>query len=206
MNEPVPEFQHENQRFLWERGWYASDGVRVVRCTALGCEQPIKPVRRFKVWNSPRASPGFLCYDCNRKRTRVSLTRGLEIKSQILNEAGGCMWVGDDGLRCHMRYPRDHRGNFALDHIDASLKQGHHETQPTWIGCNEQEFFKRVRPNLQVLCHHHNNLKRSIEFGVGGIHHVNPWEREDDELNDEVYYDDIQLVIPGLELILNPLT
>ena len=116
------------------------------------------------------------------------------------------MWIDDDGVRCHMRYPRDLRGNFALDHIDATLKQDDRETQPAWIACNEQEFFKRIRPNLQVLCTHHNNLKKSIEYNVGGIHHVNPWEREDDELTEDKYYEDVQLVIPGLELIPNPLT
>lgn len=205
MNEPVPEFKHDNQRRTWERGWYASDGVRVARCPYSGCEQAIKPVSKFVSWTAPLAKATY-CHDCNRKNVRKVRERGLEVKEQLLTEAGGCMWLNDDGTRCHMRYPRDHRGNFTLDHIDASLKEGDHETRADWIVSHEQEFFERVRPNLQVLCCHHNRIKASIEQGVGGILHVNPWEREDDGSDNDTYYDDFQLVIPGLELGPNPLT
>jgi hypothetical protein len=104
-----------------------------------------------------------------------------------------------------MKYPRDFRGNFALDHIDPSLKLHSTETSPLWIFHNQQEFWSRVAPNLQVLCVHHNNIKRSQEYGVGGVMHVEPWDEDGQEIP-HIDFNQVKLVLPGFEAFANPLT
>jgi len=104
-----------------------------------------------------------------------------------------------------MRYPRDLPGNFALDHIDPSLKQHDQEVKGTWVICNQEEFWRRVFPNLQVLCQHHNGEKSHIEYGVGGIMHTDPWG---EDVNEDLTLDFNQIAfrLPGMEEFANPLT
>jgi len=104
-----------------------------------------------------------------------------------------------------MRYPRDFAGNFALDHIDPTLKTGVHETKASWVLAHLDEFWKRVVPNLQVLCQHHNNEKNRSENGVGGVLHVNPWEVQEEEI-DIVDFNEVAFRLPGMEEFANPLT
>ena len=103
-----------------------------------------------------------------------------------------------------MKYPRDFRGNFALDHIDPSLKLHSKETSPIWIAHNEQEFWSRVEPNLQVLCVHHNSVKRGLQYGVGGEMHVQPWDDNEEDIP-HIDFNEVKLVLPGFEKYANPL-
>ena len=139
------------------------------------------------------------CHECNRERAREQLATGHAIRMILFERAGGCVWP-----ECHMRYPRDLRGNFALDHINPELKLHNKETKAVWIACNQEEFWSRVVPNLQVLCNHHNGEKAGIQFGVGGIMHVEPWD--DDEEIPHIDFNEIKLVLPGFEEYANPLT
>ena len=140
------------------------------------------------------------CYECNRKRGLVLSAEWAVMRHEILTRAGGCVWPG-----CHMKYPRDLPGNFALDHIDPSLKQHRRETKHSWVMHNQEEFWRRVFPNLQVLCHHHNNEKRCIEFGVGGVMHTDPWD-EDVDKDLILDFTEIAMRLPGMESFVNPLT
>ena len=140
------------------------------------------------------------CYECQRTQSRNHVEQGHTIRAIIFERAAGCVWPG-----CHMKYPRDFRGNFALDHIDPSLKLHKNETSPSWIPHNQQEFWSRVAPNLQVLCVHHNNIKRGQEYGVGGEMHVEPWDEEDQEIP-HIDFNEVKLVLPGFEEFANPLT
>ncbi len=140
------------------------------------------------------------CYECGRRRSRERLAIGDRIRHSILLKAGGCVWPG-----CHMKYPRDLRGNFALDHINPQLKLHSNETSSLWILHNQDEFWSRVVPNLQVLCVHHNGEKFSKEFGVGGIMHVEPWDDNDEDIP-HIDFNQIKLVLPGFEEYANPLT
>ena len=145
--------------------------------------------------------PGFLtCHECNREKVRRWTQKGQVIREGIFLRAGGCLWP-----ECHMKYPRDFRGNFALDHIDPSLKLHYRETQPLWIAANQEEFWSRVAPNLQVLCQHHNSVKRGQEYGVGGDMHIQPWDQEDEDIP-HIDFNQIKLVLPGFEEYANPLT
>jgi len=140
------------------------------------------------------------CYECQRTQSRNQLEQGHAIRAIIFERAGGCVWPG-----CHMKYPRDFRGNFALDHIDPSLKLHVKETSANWIPHNQQEFWSRVAPNLQVLCQHHNNVKRGQEYGVGGDMHIEPWDEDDQEIP-HIDFNEVKLVLPGFEEFANPLT
>ena len=139
------------------------------------------------------------CYECGRRKSRERIVEGDRVRHSILLKAGGCVWPG-----CHMRYPRDWRGNFALDHINPALKLHNKETDAKWIVAHEEEFWSRVAPNLQVLCVHHNLVKKGQEFGVGGIMHVEPWD--DDEEIPHIDFNEMKLVLPGFEEYANPLT
>jgi hypothetical protein len=104
-----------------------------------------------------------------------------------------------------MQYPRDLRGNFALDHIDPRLKVHGEETRARWIACNQEEFWSRVAPNLQVLCTHHNLVKMADERRVGGIMHVEPWDENGQDIQ-HIDFNEVKLVLPGFEEFANPLT
>ena len=163
-----------------------------------GCNK-IKP--RSHMLAASQQRPGFIhCHECNRRANRKRLEKGQMIRSLLYERSGGCVWPG-----CHMKYPRDFRGNFALDHIDPSLKLHEKETAPLWIACNQEEFWSRVAPNLQVLCTHHNLVKMSQEYGVGGSMHVEPWEEDDQEIP-HIDFNEVKLVLPGFEAFANPLT
>ncbi len=140
------------------------------------------------------------CYECNRRKNREQQAIGDRIRQSIFLKAGGCVWPG-----CHMRYPQDLRGNFCLDHINPELKLHKHETQSMWIASNQEEFWSRVAPNLQVLCVHHNLEKMANEYTVGGIMHVEPWDGDDDDIP-HIDFNEIKLVLPGFEEYANPLT
>jgi len=104
-----------------------------------------------------------------------------------------------------MRYPRDLYGNFELDHIDPTLKIKRGETKSNWIASNQDEFWTRVYPNLQVLCGHHHRLKSASEKKVGGILYINVWDRDNEE-DQIVDFNGIALRLPGMESFANPLT
>jgi len=140
------------------------------------------------------------CYVCMREFTQIRRSIGDQIKISIIEQAGGCVWPG-----CHMRYPRDFFGNFELDHINPELKIKPTETKSTWIASNQEEFWIRVYPNLQVLCGHHHQEKTRSEQKAGGILHVNPWDRDTDE-DSIVDFNEIAPVLPGMESFVNPLT
>ena len=140
------------------------------------------------------------CYECQRLWSRKRDEQGHAIRAIIFERAGGCVWP-----ECHMKYPQDFRGNFALDHIDPSLKLHKAETSPSWIPHNQEEFWSRVAPNLQVLCEHHNLVKKSQEYGVGGDMHIEPWD-QDEEYIPHIDFNEIKLVLPGFEEYANPLT
>jgi len=171
-------------------------GQRVGLCQ--GCNQ-IKPDFMF-ILDKRKSNQFTICYHCNRERRRGQLMQWAAIRHNILIQAGGCVWPG-----CHMKYPRDFSGNFALDHIDPTLKTGSHETTDWWVVAHLDEFWERVVPNLQVLCHHHNGEKNSIESGVGGVLHTDPWDEDIDE--DLILdFNDLAPCLPGMESFMNPLT
>ena len=159
----------------------------------------IKP-RSHLIQQTHRSEQFTTCYECQRIRTRRQNEVGHAIRAIILERAGGCVWPG-----CHMKYPRDFRGNFALDHIDPSLKLHDKETWPTWLAYNQEEFWSRVAPNLQVLCQHHNSVKKAQEYGVGGDMHIEPWDQDEEEIP-HIDFNEIKLVLPGFEEYANPLT
>ena len=140
------------------------------------------------------------CIHCQRAATTKSLKEGQQIRNLLYERAGGCVWPD-----CHLRYPKDFVGNFCLDHIDPKLKQSKYETNPSWIVFNQEEFWSRVVPNLQVLCFHHNGVKKAQQFGVGGEMHIEPWD-EDEEQIPHIDFKKIKLVLPGFEEYANPLT
>jgi len=187
------------RRELWERSWIAEDGVRVFRCTKQGC---IRPVQMFNRWYG--STRNFWCQECNNRKNKEKNLIGFQIRHEIMLQDGGCVWVEDDGTRCGLRYPEHLRGNFALDHIDPTLKQHLRETHVSWIACNQDEFFTRVRPNLQTLCQHHNAVKNTKDHGIGGKYYVAPWSENFNTSDAE--YEDMYLVLPGMESFVNPLT
>ncbi len=164
------------------------------------CCNTIKP--RSHLQDFPRGGPNAFtqCYECQRLASRKRDQRGHAIRAVIFERAGGCVWPG-----CHLKYPRDFPRNFALDHIDPSLKLHQNETKASWISHNQEEFWLRVAPNLQVLCTHHNLVKMAEEFGVGGDMHVEPWEDVGEEIP-HIDFNEIKLVLPGFEEYANPLT
>ena len=159
----------------------------------------IKPKSHF-IDQTQQSGQFIMCYPCNRGRSRKLLREGQQIRNLLYERAGGCVWLG-----CHMQYPKDLVGNFCLDHINPKLKKGHHETNPKWIVHNQQEFWSRVVPNLQVLCMHHNGVKRAQQYGAGGDMHVEPWDEENQEIP-HIDFNEIKLVLPGFEEFANPLT
>jgi len=70
---------------------------------------------------------------------------------------------------------------------------------------NQEEFWRRVFPNLQVLCHHHNETKRTIEFGFGGAMYTDPWDEKENEIV-IVDFNEVAFRLPGMEEFANPLT
>jgi hypothetical protein len=159
-------------------------GVKVGLCPVCKIIKPSQVLRA-----SPYSSEQFIiCHECNRTNTRNHQQIGQRIRLQIFEEAGGCQWFGG----CHLRYPRDYSGNFALDHVNPKLKLHKSETRSGWIASNLVEFETRVKPNLQVLCNHHNTLKGGEEYGVGGFMHIEPWDQEDIDNNSVIHFDEIQ--------------
>ena len=159
----------------------------------------IKP-RSHLIQQTYKSEQFFKCYECQRTYTRRQNQVGHAIRAIILERDGGCVWPG-----CHMKYPRDFRGNFALDHIDPSLKLHDKETWPSWIPHNQEEFWSRVAPNLQVLCQHHNSVKKTQDYGVGGNMHIEPWDQDEEDIP-HIDFKEIKLVLPGFEEYANPLT
>ena len=140
------------------------------------------------------------CIECRRAATTKALREGQMIRNLLYERAGGCVWPD-----CHLRYPRDFVGTFCLDHINPSLKKGSYETNAMWITHNEEEFWTRVVPNLQVLCVHHNQVKRAQQYGVGGEMHIEPWDQDEEDIP-HIDFNEIKLVLPGFEEYANPLT
>jgi len=172
------------------------DGQRVGLCPK--CNK-IKPDVLFRAYKD-RPEQFRDCYECHREYRRAICEEWQQIRHSLLLKAGGCVWPG-----CHMRYPQDLSGNFALDHIDPTLKTGAHETKSWWVLSHLHEFWGRVVPNLQVLCHHHNTEKNSVESGVGGVLHTDPWDEDIDE-DLIVDFNEIAFRLPGMEEFANPLT
>lgn len=172
------------------------DGQRVGLCPTCNNIKPDYLMRAYK----DKPEQFRTCYECNRKTGRAVEEQWQQIRHSLLLKAGGCVWPG-----CHMRYPQDLSGNFALDHIDPKLKTGNHETKGTWVMAHLDEFWERVVPNLQVLCNHHNYEKMKMEIGVGGVLHINPWDEQEDEIR-IVDFNEIAFRLPGMEEFANPLT
>ena len=162
----------------------------------------IKPRSHF-VDQTHQPEQFIACYDCTRDKSRKFLREGQQIRNLLYERAGGCVWPD-----CHLRYPKDFVGNFCLDHINPSLKKGVYETSPKWIVHNQEEFWSRVAPNLQVLCMHHNGVKAAQQYGVGGDMYVDPWDQDDqdDQEIPHIDFNEIKLVLPGFEEFANPLT
>ena len=159
----------------------------------------IKPETHFRK-RRDRTAQFISCYDCEYDRSVARHRLGQEERHRILQAAGRCMWPD-----CHLRYPQDHRGNFELDHIDPRLKQHERELDAVWISGHVQEFRMRVEPNLQVLCRHHNLVKRNLEYGKGGFMYKTPWEEQSDA--SFVDLNDLTPQLPGFEDVFSdPLT
>lgn len=181
----IPEVLGIHQERHLRRSFIGEQGVRWVRCPGVVLEgkrlTETHLVPLFKVVGWRIDNPNNICFDCNRVKVRSKNALGMAQREIVLSRAGGCQWV-EDGVRCNLRYPEHHRGNFALDHIDPRLKRKS-DLLPSWISSNVDEFWSRVVPNLQVLCQHHNSVKCWQEYGVGGSMHVEPWlEQYDYEL------------------------
>ena len=159
----------------------------------------IKPASHF-ILRKETSNQFRTCYGCRREQSRERTKKGAEIRHSIMLAAGGCVWPG-----CHMRYPQDLAGNFALDHIDPLLKLHVRETNSKWVYINQEEFWSRVAPNLQVLCNHHNLLKSAQERRVGGILHTDPWDEDETDF-EPIDFNEIKPVLPGFEEFANPLT
>ena len=194
----IPEVLGINQERLLRNSIVDEHGVRWSRCPGAVIEsvrlteRHLAPLFKIVGWRIDNANT--ICQDCNRIRVRHRNSLGHAQREMILSRAGGCEWI-ENGVRCILKYPDHHRGNFALDHIDPKLKQKN-DLLPAWIASNLDEFWSRVVPNLQVLCQHHNSVKCWQEYGVGGSLHVDPWlEDYDDEL---IAPDETQLTLFGL--------
>jgi hypothetical protein len=179
----IPEVLGVHQERHFRNSFIGDDGVRWSNCpgvVTLGrrlTERHYAPL--FKVLGWKINNPNTLCHDCNRIKVKDRNAVGHAQRERLFLAAGGCQWV-ENGVRCIMRYPDHHRGNFALDHIDPSLKQPK-DLLPAWIAGNVDEFWSRVAPNLQVLCQHHNSVKCWQQYGVGGELHVEPWLEDYDQ-------------------------
>ena len=113
------------------------------------------------------------CMECALSRVRDRTKPGFEIKSLIKKEAGGCQnpdcCSANHGER--LLVTNFNELMFQLDHIDESLKLHTMETKASWIACNKDEFFDRVKPNIQVLCYQCHQQKTSNAHRVGNKVH-----------------------------------
>ena len=104
------------------------------------------------------------CKSCQQKQN----VKYAEIGSHILQNLAvikGCC------NQCQRPYQNEDWHFFEFDHIDPKLKKFNKETSHQWISCHQQEFLKRVVPNLQLLCIKCHKLKTSQEMKLGGSVH-----------------------------------
>ena len=193
----IPEVLGVHQERHLRNSIVDEQGVRWARCPGAVLnqirltERHLAPLFKIRGWTSDNVNT--TCIDCVRLLATKRNAIGHAQREIVLSRSGGCEWI-DGGVRCIMRYPEHYRGNFALDHIDPTLKRSN-DLLPAWIASNIDEFWSRVVPNLQVLCHHHNSVKCWQQYGVGGEMHVDPWlEEYDYEL---IPPDDNQLTLFG---------
>jgi len=120
------------------------------------------------------------CITCSLVYRRVWGETGQKIREQIIFEAGGCenpdccsSNYGERSILHEKNYL-----NFQLDHIDESLKIHKRETSNDFIYRNQEEFFSRVRPNLQVLCYQCHLIKSSLSLRFGNSVHQKMYGRK----------------------------
>ncbi len=106
----------------------------------------------------------YTCKHCHRKRHAEDRQRGLEILQCLAVDKGCC-------AHCERPYLNEDWHFFEFDHIDSRCKQSKKETNAEWVSRHTQEFFERVKPNLQLLCIKCHRLKTSEENSFGGAVH-----------------------------------
>jgi len=92
------------------------------------------------------------------------MQRGLQILQDLATTRGCC-------AHCERPYSNEDWHFFEFDHIDPTQKHSRRETESRWVDRNEYEFFKRVAPNLQLLCVKCHKIKTSKECKLGGVVH-----------------------------------
>ncbi len=137
------------------------------RCTQ--CQRELS-VEQFS--KKPKSKDGFqfVCKECNvgyiQKRRQI----GTEIRRKIMDESEGCQNPSCCSSPEHGRLliTGYNYGLFDLDHINESLKLHRYEVESAWIVANEDEFWTRIKPNVQVLCRQCHLFKTSKSRRTGG--------------------------------------
>ncbi len=130
------------------------------------------------------------CKHCKRHANAEARQRGLEILQSLAIDEGCC-------AHCKRPYSNEDWYFFEFDHIDSRLKQSKIEIKREWVAKNTQEFFERVKPNLQLLCIKCHRLKTTEENKVGGAVHEKKYGQSQPA---EVIRHDLTLFDPSLTL------
>jgi hypothetical protein len=120
------------------------------------------------------------CKSCDSKDQLRRRLIGIEVKILVKKQAGGCQnelcCSSNDRGRALLTDLNEK--SFQLDHIDESLKIHNYETQGEWIAGNEEEFWSRVRPNIQVLCYQCHAIKTNLSQKLGNVVHGKMYGRK----------------------------
>ena len=128
------------------------------RCTQ--CKRKLS-LDQFSNNRSCKDGKTFTCKQCDSERMKNQREIGVQIRLLIIKDAGGCQ----NPKCCSANYGErlllhdENYANFQLDHIDESLKISKYETDSFWIAGHQDDFFQRVKSNIQVLCYQCHILK-----------------------------------------------
>jgi DNA-directed RNA polymerase subunit RPC12/RpoP len=128
------------------------------RCTKCWKELSLD---QFSSHSVHKDKKNYRCKRCDSERKRIQREIGGEIRFSTIRDAGGCQ----NPDCCSANYGKalllhdENYLSFQLDHIDESLKLNDYETDAQWIAGHQDDFFQRVKPNIQVLCYQCHLLK-----------------------------------------------
>ena len=109
------------------------------------------------------------CRDCQLLSSNKVADLGMNVRLRIVLESGGCQNSDccSSPYGGRLVFTGSNYGLFELDHVDESKKLHKNETNIKWIATNENEFWSRVRQNIQVLCYQCHRLKSNSSNRAG---------------------------------------